>query len=302
MRERDRDATRDATSTALRSAAPWVPSPRRAPDDDPRPVLPGDLGPPAPLSRAHAVSHTSAGPGATHRQALGWRDVLPLAALVLATSAVVGTGVRSAGAATGEPAPRTPLAAQPGLAPDEELVSSRLLPTGELRVDHWIQTLRPVTALTLGLPRSTAPRTPVVRSDGTVAPTTADVVATHLSVVADGVPQTGPRSLGPRPVSYYLTAARTVHVSYLLTGAVLPNALAPDRALLRPVLLDVESSPAGVRRSIDLSGVRVLGAWCAPADHRGATRACGRAVGTSWRVDLRDGPVPTEVSAQVALG
>ena len=177
----------------------------------------------------------------------------------------------------------TPPAAVPT---GSELVRTRVLDSGALRVDHWVRPAGPVTSVGLAVP----------------GPLSDQVSAQQVRVETVAGVQSGADAVGARGARYAFPASSTLHVSYVLTGAVVRSDSAPGRALARLASLSLTLPRDRRATTVELTGGRLLAAACAPADAAAGARPCGRAVDRGWRVVL---PPPARhhvVTAQLDLG
>ncbi|KQT94369.1 hypothetical protein ASG49_05675 [Marmoricola sp. Leaf446] len=191
-------------------------------------------------------------------------------------------------AATTETAtPASRLQLPVAVAPDSEYVRSRVRAEGDIRVDHWIASTRPVSRLRLSVP--------------TVPGTGSDpVTAREVRVETPSGDRPGPGVVRGSSAAYSLDGAEEVHVSYVLTGAVMRSDDDPDRALARLTSLDLDVSRGRVPRTVTVLGGRLLSAACA-ADAAATPRPCGQAEGRTWRVRLEPAERDDLVQAQLDL-
>ena len=194
-------------------------------------------------------------------------------------------GVEGFGKATGSETARfDPPAPVPA---DGEYVQSRVLPSGDLEVQHWIRSSVPIFQVTLSLPD-------VLRHDPNAA-------ARQVRVESGGQGQLSSGPVTTRPETFYFTGTSTLHIAYVLSGSVVRSRSAPGRALVRATSLDLARTPSHGPRTVHVTGVRVRAAACTPESADAEPRPCGDADGTSWRVDLADRERRDQVLAQVDL-
>lgn len=175
------------------------------------------------------------------------------------------------------------------LAPDEAYVRTVVLPSGDLRVTHWIESSTPLLDVDLSLPDVTG-------AEG--------VEARNVRVVADGRRVSGAARIATVPASYPLLGALSVQVRYRLKGAVeRSEASAPGRALALVTALDVAQEPAPERVTRSLHAPEVLSLACAPVAADATPEPCG-ALGPAggWTVERTGARVDDRVLAQVSLG
>ena len=170
---------------------------------------------------------------------------------------------------------------------DSEYVSSRVLPSGAVVVDHWVRTSRPFTDVRLEAPR---------RAFGSAGVATARQVRVET---ASGR-RSGPGTLGTGArAAYDGGPTTTLHVHYVLSGVVRRSLTVTDRAL---VLTSLDLRVPGTRlpRAVVVTGGRPLAAACA-VPGAAAPRPCGNAEGRGWRVGLEPGERGDQVAVQVDL-
>jgi hypothetical protein len=202
---------------------------------------------------------------------------------VFALSFVLGPMDDPTGTGAG---PETPQPARP-LTSDESYVDTRVLPSGDAVVRHWISAASPITSLVLALPD---------------APGVGDVWAERVEVVADGEVSPGPDRLDVGATTYTFDSTTDVLVRYRLRGAVRTGEQPPGRALAVATTLDTTYSP---RTALETRVVRapvVVSLACVRAPGW-APVPCGQADDTGrWRVEMTDPLGSERVIAQVGLG
>jgi len=190
---------------------------------------------------------------------------------------------------------RQETASQVGFSPPEaipvnsEYVQSQILPSGDLRVEHWIRSTRGIYELTLSLP----PTTP--RNDQ------AEVKARALRVEDDGQTHVGPPDVGAREDSYFFPRASTLHVSYILSGVVVRSSSVAGRALLQVTSVDLGITGNSLPKTLVVTGGDVLAAACTTPDRNTAPRPCGNPDKNGWRVRLSASARDDRVMAQLDL-
>jgi hypothetical protein len=210
--------------------------------------------------------------------------VLPAMTIALVASRMNGEGSSPATLSSegrGAPPPQ-PLEA------DEAYVRTVVLPSGDLRVTHWIESSATLLDIGLSLPSVTG---------------SAGVEARNVRVLADGRRVSGSARITTVSASYPLLGARSVQVRYRLKGAVeRSGASAPGRALALLTALDVTLEPPPLRVTHALLASEVLSLACAPAAGDGAPEPCG-ALGADggWTVERAGTRVDDRVLAQVSL-
>jgi hypothetical protein len=219
------------------------------------------------------------------------RQFVWVSALVAAAFVVAGLDVLGMGHATDDPARlltsrvyASPVTLQPGTS----YVRSRVLPSGDLVVTHWIRTRGPVDSLQV--------ETPATRGL-----TPGSVTVSHLVLAADGradpAASSGSRS-GTQTLRFPF--AHTIYLQYRLSGVV--QATGPGRrALARLTALDVVAGGNAVRTTQIVLGAKVLALACTSGPSDALPVPCGAQDAKSWSVRLAPGRQPTRVMAQVEL-
>ena len=217
----------------------------------------------------------------------------PLWALILVTAAVVA-GLLWWATSRGFDEPtimihRHAYAAPVRLAPDSSFVRSRILPSGDVVVKHWIRTARPVQDVHL-----TAPR--VVSGLGPRA-----LSVSGLVVAGDGTRTPVSYPVAPHGVTAYpLPPSKRLYVRYRLSGVVQSSSGPGQRALARLTALDVSSSRPRVHTTLIVVGARVLSLACTPPGQDVAS-PCGRERHGTWSTSLGPGQQGSQVMAQLEL-
>jgi hypothetical protein len=214
------------------------------------------------------------------------------AALAL-VGAVVTAGIvwLVAGRQTGDQAQQTRSASFTSpvhLAPDTSLVRSRVLPSGDLLVTHWIRSSTAIRTVTL--------RTPHVAG---LAPGTIRVG--HIVLATDGVFWSAPKQpRGSGLVSYGIPPTRALYVRYQISGAV-ERSGPPGRALARITSVEVDTGSALAETTRTVVGARVLALACSPSPTAAAAVPCGSDDRGQWSVRLGRGDGASTVMAQLDL-
>ncbi len=171
-----------------------------------------------------------------------------------------------------------------------ELVRTRVLPSGDLRVDHWIRSRTPITTLT-----ATVPRVAGLAETGPVA--------RAVRLDADGVRVSGPGEIGSRATSFRFPGhVRRVHVSYLLSGVTAISGSVSGRALARVTALDLFYAADERPKEVLVVGGDVRSLACTATTSTAAVPlACGTQEPGDWRVLLDPARRHQTVMAQVDL-
>ncbi|SDR74072.1 hypothetical protein SAMN04488570_0225 [Nocardioides scoriae] len=176
--------------------------------------------------------------------------------------------------------------APPAVVPaGSELVRTRVLASGQLRVDHWVRPSGPAGSFVLAVPPSVA----------------GGVEARDVRVATDSGVQDAPTTVGDRGRRYAFAATSSLHVSYVLTGAVTRSGSVPGRALARTTSLELGLRRERLATTVRVEGGRLLAAACAPVGAPERSRPCGRAGGEGWAVSLPRSARPQVVAAQLDL-
>lgn len=190
----------------------------------------------------------------------------------------------------------------PGLTPPVRLepgsahVETRVLPTGDLRVTHWISSREPLYDVRLALPDL---------GEGSGAP---GPRATRVLVAVDGITVPGPASVDTEPADFLFPGGSAVYVTYLLQDVLERSPSAEGRVLARFTSLSVSYRPRPQERTQVVTGAEVQTLACVPAG--AADRdplPCGRprdpAAGTDgeWEVRLSGERLGDRVIAQMDL-
>jgi len=161
------------------------------------------------------------------------------------------------------------------LGPNASYVETRVLPSGELRVRHWIRSTVALFSLTL--------TSPVL--DGLPSE---EVVAKEVEVRADGRMVEGARSVRGRSQNYQFFGARSIEVSYLLIGAVDRSSSERPTVQARVTALDLGYVSLGGRSTRVVEGAEVVGLTCSSTTGSGPPVPCGSPDADGhWQVVLR---------------
>ena len=274
-----------------------IPSPRRPPPPEPAPVDQRPTPPGAPPQQSPEPVRSRAPFLATYpetRRYVDRRSVAAVVGLVVGSVLALGTAVltvpRLFEPTVPAPSDQTTVArfVPPApLRPGDEYVRTRVLPTGDLRVEHWIDSRSLVFHLTLARPLTSG-------VDGS------RVVARSVQIEADGQTVIGPETVRTRQDFDFLGAHR-VHLAYTLSGALSRSSVIDRRALVQAVALRVTvpgRRPPHLRYAV---AGNVLALACAGPSPRAVPRPCGREARGGWRVDLGRPARPQRVIAQVDL-
>lgn len=235
---------------------------------------------------ALAVPPLTVPPAGRSQGGLAWLSVLAAAAVVVAVlvwwSHSRGTTEQTV-AIHGHP-----YAAPVHLVRGSSFVRSRVLPSGDILVKHWIRTDRPVESMKLQVPR--VPGLPrhalsvsglVLASNGTL--TTASAPVDPVGITTFALPPT-----------------RQLYVSYLLSGVVQSSGGAGERALARITALDVTTASPVERSTLAVVGAKVLALACTPQGKEMPT-PCGNDSGGTWSAHLGQAEQGSQVMAQINL-
>lgn len=171
---------------------------------------------------------------------------------------------------------------------DGELVTSRILSSGDIRVDHWIRTRRPVVQVTV--------KPPLTQQ----TPGGQDPFAQRVEIDTKRGAQPGPRTVETTARTYFFASTHAVHVSYVITGALIRSGTRSHRALAPLTFLNLNYAGQEPDKTVLVRGARVLSVACTTTPYT-EPQPCGEVKGNAWRVHLRtDGP-DEQVMAQLDL-
>lgn len=246
-------------------------------------VVPAEATPWWTGSTPPAAAVASAGGGRTR-----W---LGIAVALLAATALVGL-VWSNLLRSDDPAGPTASAAYAPpvhLAGDRAVVRSQVLPSGDLRVTHWIHASAMVHSVALRLP--------------TVAGVTpGSITVSHLVVASDGVavPTDSEPSAG-RTQTLTLPPSHSIYLTYVLSGAVQHTSGPAGRALARLTSLEVTTDSTMPLTTHRVAGARVLALACSSPDVAALPHPCGSVQHGTWHVALGRSEARERVMAQLDL-
>ena len=193
------------------------------------------------------------------------------------------------------PASDHPFAVPVDLKPGTAYVRTRVLPSGDLVVTHWIRTRTLVGSVTVR-----APRTLMLDPDS--------VSVTHVVVAANDAsyPEHPSSQIGTRAWTFQFPEARTIYLRYRLSGVV--EAGGPGgRALARITSLYVVPGSRPVPVTQVVVGARVLALACTSGSARRPGGPLRLDAGGTWTVrpqgtqNAQAARQPTRVMAQVDL-
>ena len=227
-------------------------------------------------------------PAVAARDSTTVRLLAAMAVVVLMLGLVLGLTQHSGGEDLPEAKePATRFDPPDALLANSEYVQSRVLPSGNLQVEHWIRSTRPISKLTLRVPTA-------IGNDET------KVKAQEVRVESRSGTQRGAKLVAATPQTYSFDGTPTLHVSYLLSGVVVRSSSASDRALALLTSLDLRFTHDRVDKTVMITGGRLLSAACT-ADPNAEPRPCGNAEGKGWRVTLDAPDRRDRVMAQLDL-
>jgi hypothetical protein len=225
-------------------------------------------------------------PPAARSQGLAWLSVLVAAAVVVA---VVVWWSNSRG--TEEQAMAIhghPYAPPVHLDRGSSLVRSRVLPSGDVVVKHWIRTDLPVDSVNLRVPRVAG-------------------LPPHALSVSDLIlASNGTRTVASSPVdpvgisTFALPPTQWLYVRYRLSGVVQSSGGSGERALARITALDVTTSSPVQRTTLAVVGAKVLSLACTPQGQDMPT-PCGNDSHGIWSTRLGQDEQGSQVMAQLNL-
>ena len=175
-----------------------------------------------------------------------------------------------------------------GLPANGEYVLSRVRVGGDVAVEHWIRSTRPVSSVTLTVP-------------STVPHSGSGVVARNVLLESDDEVRRGADLAGDASRTFSLDGANLVRLSYVLSGVVVRSSSARDRALAGVTALDLSYHRDRVPRTLVVQGGRLLSAACSTPTPDAEPRPCGDPDGLGWRVHLRPSARDDRVMVQLDM-
>jgi hypothetical protein len=168
------------------------------------------------------------------------------------------------------------------------LVRSRVLPSGDVVVKHWIRTDLPVRSVNLRVPRVAGlPPHALAISD--------------LILASNGTQTVASSPVDPVGVSTFaLPPTNWLYVRYRLSGVVQSSGGPGRRALARLTALDVTTSSPVQHTTLAVVGAKVLSLACT-AHGQNVPTPCGTDSNGTWSTHLGQGEQGSQVMAQVNL-
>jgi hypothetical protein len=185
-----------------------------------------------------------------------------------------------------QPIPFNPPVALPA---NGSYVETVVLPTGDLKVTHWIHTKVPESSIKLMAPV-------LAGIDSGV------VTATKVQVIADGMVVPGAESVDGVSQSYQFVETKSIYVTYVLSGALERSNSVTSRALARVTALDLRYPSMSGTSLRSVQGAEVLNLACSPPGApEAAPEPCGKPDPDGWQVQLAGGNRNDHVMAQLQL-
>jgi hypothetical protein len=215
-------------------------------------------------------------------------DVVLLLLLLLSGALVTMTLLQDE-----EPVPLNPVEPRSGPDPpvpltnNESYARSRILPSGDLRVAEWIRSPTMLFSITLAAPRLPG------RAPG--------AVRAHDLVIEAGHTVHGPMTVGAAGRTMGFMGAKSIYLSYRLTGVLEPSPSGNGRALARAISLDTYYESATGTSTRTVTGAEVLNLACWSEDRDAAPEPCGSVEGGQWQVELDADHRADRVMAQLDL-
>lgn len=225
-------------------------------------------------------------PPATRSQGLAWVSVLVAAAVVVGVlvwwSNSRGTEEQAIAVHGQSYAP--PVHLDRG----SSLVRSRVLPSGDIVVKHWIRTDLPVRSVNLRVPHVAGlPPHALSISD--------------LILASNGTQTVASSPVDPVGVSTFaLPPTNWLYVRYRLSGVVQSSGGPRQRALARLTALDVTTSSPVQHTTLAVVGAKVLSLACT-AHGQNVPTPCGTDSHGTWSTRLGQGEQGSQVMAQLNL-
>ncbi len=168
-------------------------------------------------------------------------------------------------------------------------VETVVLPSGEMKVTHWIRTKVPESSIKLMAPV-------LAGIDSGV------VTATEVQVVADGMVVPGADSVEGAGQTYRFVGTKSIYVTYVLSGALERSTSVESRALARVTALDLRYPSMSGTSVRSVQGAEVLNLACSPpGTPDAAPEPCGKPDPDGWQVQLAGGNRNDHVMAQLQL-
>lgn len=170
----------------------------------------------------------------------------------------------------------------------EAYVRTKVLPSGDLLVTHWIESPELVFSVELAAPPITG---------------TEDVTADQVRVTADGLKAFGPEQIRSGwSAKYAFVGAKSLEIRYRLTGVIQRSSSAPGRALAPMTALDVTFVPASQHVTRAVIAPEVLSLACSRPASFTPIKPCGtRGPDGEWTAELFGAAVDDQVIAQLTL-
>ena len=189
----------------------------------------------------------------------------------------------------GQPPRTIPFIPPVALPANGSYVETVVLPSGDLRVTHWIHTKLPKTSIKLVAPV-------LAGIDSGV------VTATKVEVAADEMIVPGADSVDGVSEGYQFVAAKSIYVTYVLSGVLERSTSVASRALARVTALDLRYPSMSGTSLRSVQGAEVLNLACSPARTPDAVpEPCGKPDPDGWKVQLAGGNRNDHVMAQLQL-
>ena len=189
----------------------------------------------------------------------------------------------------GKPVRTVPFKPPVALPDNGSYVETVVLPSGDLKVTHWIRTKVPESSIKLMAPVLAGIDSGVVK-------------ATEVQVVADEMVVPGADSVEGDGQTYRFVGAKSIYVTYRLSGALERSPSVASRALARVTALDLRYPSMRGTSLRSVQGAEVLNLACSPSDTPDAVpEPCGKPDPDGWQVQLAGGNRNDHVLAQLQL-
>ena len=270
---------------AAQAAPVGAPDAASAPPTEPVPVGNWDYPPSAPKT-----SSPFRRPSARLWQALGFAAVAAIVAavgIVLMLRPLMSQNDEPTD--PGQPSRTIPFIPPVALPANASYVETVVLPSGDLKVTHWIRTKLPKTSIKLIAPV-------LAGIDSGV------VTATKVEVAADEMIVPGADAVDGVSQGFQFVGAKSIYVTYVLSGALERSTSVASRALARVTALDLTYPSMSGTSLRSVQGVEVLNLACSPAGTPDAVpEPCGKPDPDGWQVQLAGGNRNDHVMAQLQL-